>query len=232
MSRQTIIDNSIVMIGRNIYSQPLREYAISPYTDGNYYSDCSSFVIGVLKLGGYDINWTNTYGLLTDPNFHTVPIIQIGNHISNPAGNLKIADIVIWPGHCCMIHHMEGDDVYVIDHGASYPRIQLLYDQETWNSGDIVVRRLTVLDNEEPTDNPKILYKVQSGAFGDRHYAEAHENDLKNKGFDCFISMKNNLYTVQCGAFKNQGSASELAETLRGSGFDAYVWEYNKEEVD
>ena len=32
------------LIGRNLYSQPLRGYCFRRYNDGNYYSDCSSSI--------------------------------------------------------------------------------------------------------------------------------------------------------------------------------------------
>ena len=32
------------LIGRNLYSQPLRDYCFRKYKDGNYYSDCSSSI--------------------------------------------------------------------------------------------------------------------------------------------------------------------------------------------
>ena len=54
MSRQSIIDNSRVMIGRNEYSMELdqRVCALTPYKDGKYYSDCSSFVSACFMAGG------------------------------------------------------------------------------------------------------------------------------------------------------------------------------------
>ena len=40
--RQAVTRKYDEIIGRNLYSQPLRDYCYRKYSDGNYYSDCSS----------------------------------------------------------------------------------------------------------------------------------------------------------------------------------------------
>ncbi len=40
LRRQAVIDKYAEIIGRNIYSQSLRDYCYKVYKDGKYYSDC------------------------------------------------------------------------------------------------------------------------------------------------------------------------------------------------
>ena len=56
------------LIGRNLYSQPLRDYCFRKYKDGNYYSDCSSSICytyqeagegwGVQPRGGCELKYS------------------------------------------------------------------------------------------------------------------------------------------------------------------------------
>lgn len=237
MSRQSVIDNSAVMIGRNIYSQSLRQCALKPHTDGNYYSDCSSFASAAFMSAGYNVKWNNTYSFCEDKDFYTVPIIQLGKHIQNPASVLKVADVIIWPGHCNMVHHIDGNNIYVQDHGSGNPKIKLLTNSEEYHTGEIVVRRLKAFDEEEATidtveeeetsvvvpNSP--LFKVQAGSFASENTAKTFCMKLFAKGFSgSYTVKKGSAYTVQCGAFKNQENASNLADLLRDAGFEAYVW--------
>lgn len=236
MSRQSIIDNSRVMIGRNEYSMELdqRVCALTPYKDGKYYSDCSSFVSACFMAGGYDVGWNNTKSFCTNDLFHSVSIVQSGQYIINADKVLKPADVVIWPGHCCIIHRIEESVVYVMDHGDDNPRILALSSVCSWNYGDIVVRRLRELDGEDTVDevvddsedtDQGSLYKVQTGAFSSQESAQSLTEELGIYGFDSWVFLKDNMYTVQCGAFKDQINASELADKLRSKGFDAYIYE-------
>lgn len=239
MSRQSVIDKSSVMLGRNIYSQGLRQYAIKPYTDGKYYSDCSSFCSAAFMTAGYNVSWNNTTSFKSDNNFYTVPITQNDKQIANASNILKIADVIIWTGHCNMVHHIDGDTVYLQDHGSGNPKIIKLSDAERWNSGYIVVRRLKAFDDEEKAieietpvvkEEPKAqeektpLYKVQSGAYRTKDAADYQSKIIESKGFSTYIIKKGDLYTIQCGAFKEQMNASNLADKLRDTGLEGYVW--------
>ena len=52
LRRQAVIDKYAEIIGRNLYSQSLRDYCYKPYKDGNYYSDCSSSICYAYKEAG------------------------------------------------------------------------------------------------------------------------------------------------------------------------------------
>ena len=81
INEEKIIQNSNIMIGRNLYNQSLRTYALTPYSDGKYYSDCSSFVCAAYKAGGFDIGWMNSYGLAVTDKLYTVQVNYTDNGV-------------------------------------------------------------------------------------------------------------------------------------------------------
>ena len=86
-------------IGRNIYSQDKRGYVYSAYTNGKYYSDCSSIGMATLKKMGYKFGWLyNTAGIYTEDEFETVPVTIKDGHITNPE-LLKVGDAVLYRGN-------------------------------------------------------------------------------------------------------------------------------------
>lgn len=237
MSRQSIIENSAVMIGRNIYSQSLRQCALKAHSDGKYYSDCSSFTSAAFMSAGYDVGWNNTYSFCENKLFYTVLVVQVGRNIQNAASVLKVADVIVWPGHCNMVHHIDGNIVYVQDHGSGNPKIKTLDNSCQYHTGDIVVRRLKALDDEDDNSQSTMtdtventkevktgLYKVQSGAYNSDTSAKRYSIKLISRGFNSYVVKKGDVYTVQCGAFTDQTNASDLADKLREAGFEAYVW--------
>ena len=50
------------ILGRNYYSQDLREYVFTSYK-GRYYSDCSSSGDACYAKAGHDVGWLNTAGI-------------------------------------------------------------------------------------------------------------------------------------------------------------------------
>lgn len=57
------------LIGRNLYSQPLRDYCFRKYKDGNYYSDCSSSISLTYDEVGEGFGNLNTAGMYTSVAF-------------------------------------------------------------------------------------------------------------------------------------------------------------------
>lgn len=231
-SEELIIKNSSVMIGRNVYNQFLRTYALEPYKDGKYYSDCSSFVCAAYKAGGYDIGWKNSYGLESTDKLHTIHVDYMynGNHIKDADKVLHIADLIIWNGHVEMVHSIKDGIVYVQGHGSDVPKIEKLYDVERWNNGLPIVRRMRF--NEEKNDKPtnfnqtfKVLYCVQCGAFNNRDNANRLQKELVNKGFIGFVyDGHDGYFRVQVGAFELKENADRYLEKVKAAGFSsAYV---------
>ena len=51
--RQVVARKYDEIIGRNLYSQARRDYCYRRYSDGNYYSDCSSSICYAYREAGF-----------------------------------------------------------------------------------------------------------------------------------------------------------------------------------
>lgn len=68
------------------------------------------------------------------------------------------------------------------------------------------------------------LYRVQVGAFARKENAEKLKKQLLAKGFNCFITDKEDgFYRVQCGAFESESNAINYRNQIINAGFDAFV---------
>lgn len=69
------------------------------------------------------------------------------------------------------------------------------------------------------------IYRVQTGSFDYRHYAEGQLKGLKGLGFaDAFINVKNGKFKVQTGAFTIKKNADEQLAKVRKLGYtDAFI---------
>lgn len=98
------------ILGRNNYSQSLRQYVYSPYKDGKYYSDCSSSGMATFRQIGYDVPLLNTVGIYQSKLFEKVPVVIKDGHITNPE-ILEIGDCILYKGtdksRPLMIGHVE-----------------------------------------------------------------------------------------------------------------------------
>ena len=72
------------------------------------------------------------------------------------------------------------------------------------------------------------IYRVQCGAFSKKNNANNLLNNIKQKGFDAFITMQDSLYKVQCGAFSKKANAENLQKKLKAAGFEAVIVKVNK----
>jgi cell wall-associated NlpC family hydrolase len=70
--RQTVCAKYAIIIGRNIYSQVLRDYCYHPYKDGKYYSDCSSSICNAYKEAGFGFGILNTAGIYQSSKLTTI----------------------------------------------------------------------------------------------------------------------------------------------------------------
>jgi hypothetical protein len=86
------------IIGRNTYSQNLREYCYTMYK-GGFYSDCSSSGILTFKKIGFKFPWTlNTAAIYESNLFESVPVSIKDGHITNPEV-LKVGDCLLFAGN-------------------------------------------------------------------------------------------------------------------------------------
>ncbi len=67
------------------------------------------------------------------------------------------------------------------------------------------------------------FYVVQTGIFRRREYAEELLRDMRARGFDGHIVVKDGLFYVRSGAFRELNYAIERERQLRRQGFDTLI---------
>lgn len=121
------------IIGRNGYSQLKRKYCYKPYTDGKYYSDCSSSQTLTLAAIGMEMPAYNTEEMYHSSLFEKVPVKIKGGHIQNPE-ILKVADQLLFagsdPSRDLCIGHVEG--VYKIGGSGSGKEENTIAEYQEW----------------------------------------------------------------------------------------------------
>lgn len=68
-----------------------------------------------------------------------------------------------------------------------------------------------------------VLYRVQTGAFSKKAYADAMLAQVKSKGFDTYMVKVGKLYKIQVGAFAQKSNAIAMASKLKAAGFSTYI---------
>lgn len=136
--RQSVIAKYQTILGRNLYSQPRRAYCFRKYSDGRYYSDCSSSVALSYREAGYPIadnagnTNPNTVGLYQARCLADVPVVIQNGVIQNPE-ILRPGDLLLFAGtdssraYADCVGHVEmvartGDKYTLYGHGSGTPR--------------------------------------------------------------------------------------------------------------
>ena len=109
--RKAYHDKYKTIIGRNYYSQDKRGYCYKAYSDGKYYSDCSSSQCLTLKAIGLDMPDYNTEAMYDSSKFEHLNIKVEKGHIMEP-DKLKVGDQILYAGSSAdrtlHIGHVEG----------------------------------------------------------------------------------------------------------------------------
>ena len=95
--RKAYHDKYKTILGRNHYSQDKRGYCYIPYSDGKYYSDCSSSQCLTLKAIGLPMPNYNTEGMYDSSAFTRLDIKIEKGHIVEPE-KLKVGDQILYAG--------------------------------------------------------------------------------------------------------------------------------------
>lgn len=158
--RQAVAKVYAGIIGRNYYSQALRDYCFRPYTDGNYYSDCSSSICYAYREAGYSFGILNTAGIYQSSKLTTVDI-TIKNGIPVNISDLRVGDMLEFAGtdasrpqkigHVEMVYSINGNNVTICGHGSGRPSYKDMaaycrsrynsYAPGGWRKGLVCVRR-------------------------------------------------------------------------------------------
>lgn len=145
--RAAVIAKYKTILGRNIYSQPRRDYCFKKYSDGKYYSDCSSSVSYCYKEAGLGFGIMNTVGMYQSNKFTTVDV-TIKKGIPQDVDKLRVGDMLLYAGtdkgrayagyvgHVEMIYAIDGDTVTLCGHGSGNPskKNMVTYCRSRYNS--------------------------------------------------------------------------------------------------
>ena len=181
--RRSVIDKYALIIGRNIYSQTLRDYCYKPYKDGKYYSDCSSSISYAYKEAGLGFGILNTAGMYQSNKFTTIDA-DIADGIPDMS-RLRPGDMLLFAGtdasRPLKIGHVEmycGNGI-ICGHGSGTPSYKDLvvycksryasFAPGGWRKGLVCVRRY-IQDDAQPVPEPIKLsgWKEEDGGW--RYY--------------------------------------------------------------
>lgn len=136
--RQLLVELYTTILGRNLYSQSSgkRVCCYTPYTDGKYYSDCSSSIQRTYKQADIGLNsigsntpaqYNNKAGKVVDCAIKAgiptdISALRVGDclYFAGNDPNRSYADYV---GHVEMIYAIEGNKVTLCGHGSNHPKL-------------------------------------------------------------------------------------------------------------
>ena len=72
-------------------------------------------------------------------------------------------------------------------------------------------------------ESPKVLYKVQVGAYRNKEKAEEQLKAVLADGFNAFVNQIDGLYKVQVGAYSNKSNADAMLAKVKAAGFNAFI---------
>lgn len=135
--RLAVRDKYRTILGRNRYSQAKRDYCFKKYSDGYYYSDCSSSISYCYKEAGYPFGILNTVGMYNSSKLKKVDVKIKNGIIQNPEV-LRIGDMLLFAGtdsgrkYAGYVGHVEmvgeivngGSVVTLYGHGSATPSIK------------------------------------------------------------------------------------------------------------
>ena len=131
--RAAVVKKYGEILGRNKYSQPRRDYCYKKYSDGKYYSDCSSSISYAYKEAGFSFGILNTVGMYQSKKMTDVPVTIKNGIIQNPEV-LQVGDMLLFAGtdssrayagyvgHVEMVAKISGKTVTIYGHGSGTPR--------------------------------------------------------------------------------------------------------------
>lgn len=82
---------------------------------------------------------------------------------------------------------------------------------------------LQTLGQGQGSDGGEKYYRVQTGAFRQREYAEDMLYQLLQQNFPAFILREDNYYKVQVGAFRQLDNAVRMEDALRRQGYSTFI---------
>lgn len=194
------------ILGRNRYSQNLRNYCFVQYKDGKYYSDCSSSISHSYQKAGYGFGILNTVGMYNSPKMTDVPVIIKKGIIQNPEV-LRIGDVLLFAGsdssrkaagyvgHVEMVYAISNTSVTLAGHGSGTPSTKSMntycksrYGQKSstalGHKGLIRVRRFIQDDGNDLGGESRLGDRTLRNGMEGADVKEL-QSDLITLGYDC-----------------------------------------------
>lgn len=145
--RAAVVEKYKSILGRNLYSQAKRDYCFKKYSDGKYYSDCSSSISYCYKEAGFSFGILNTVGMYQSSKMTTVPVVIKTGQIQNPEV-LRVGDMLLFAGsdsgrayagyvgHVEMVYEINGGNITICGHGSGNPSTKKMttYCKSRYNS--------------------------------------------------------------------------------------------------
>lgn len=76
---------------------------------------------------------------------------------------------------------------------------------------------------KEIAPSSEVWYKVQTGAYKNKEYAEEHLAKVKAAGFPTCLVKVDNWYKIQVGAYGKKANAENMLAKVKKAGFNAFI---------
>ncbi len=77
--------------------------------------------------------------------------------------------------------------------------------------------------NEVAKEPDAPIYRVQTGAFRKKEYADTLYKKLKSAGYSVYMIQSDGYYKIQVGAYKDKANATNMLNKLKSDGYDAII---------
>ena len=210
--RKAYVAKYTTILGRNKYSQTKRKCCYVKYSDGNYYSDCSSSQNLTYAEIGMDMPAYNTEETYQSSKFEKLPVKIKDGHIQNPE-ILKIGDQLLFAGaddsrELC-IGHTEGVYMIYADGGSAD---DAMADFQRWMNEYYLMEVILSTGAKLQTDG-EYGRKTRAAAVGVFKY-------MLNKYYDAKLTVVNPHFY---DSTKAAAGKATLAETKKHGTFAAIL---------
>lgn len=222
--RKLVRDKYSTIIGRNNYSQVKRDYCFKKYSDGKYYSDCSSSVSysyrdALGKENAFGI--LNTVGMYNCKKFTEVPVKISKGQITNPEV-LRIGDMLLYAGtdtsrasagyvgHVEMYWGKDSNGVHwLYGHGSGNPKKTRMTEK---NKSRYNAKTSTKVGNKGLI---RVMRFIQDDTAGDT----TDKKKVKIVNGDCYVRSEPNTSGTKLGTAK-KGSTFDYAGEVSSAGWN------------
>lgn len=97
-----------------------------------------------------------------------------------------------------------------------------LFDEKTEEIAQAIASAILGTLDDEDIQGP-VYYRVQTGAFQNRQYADRLLYELLDQGYPAFLLQQDGLYKVQVGAYLQLGNAIAMEQRLRDAGYTTLI---------